>query len=97
MDICSGLKEKVIHYEEMVLADIAHPDAERERGERGVNGPGGCGTGQQGGEKHLLPLPEEEEEWEEGWRWRDKGQIDGHILRRVSEERAAQQCNYKFG
>lgn len=48
MDICSGLKEKVIHYEEMVLADIAHPDAERERGERRVNGPVGCGTGQRG-------------------------------------------------
>lgn len=27
MDVCPGLKVKVIHYVEIVLGDIPHPDA----------------------------------------------------------------------
>lgn len=56
MDICSGLKEKVIHYKEMVGADIPHPDAERGRGERGVNRSAAAGRGSAGGVRSISCL-----------------------------------------
>lgn len=55
MDICSGLKEKVIHYEEMAPADIPHPDAERGRGERGVKRPAAAGRGSGGARSISCP------------------------------------------
>lgn len=64
MDICSGLKEKVIHYVEIVRADIPHPDGmprggPEGRGEWGVNRPAAAGRGQRG----RGASPEEKEEW----------------------------------
>lgn len=45
-----------------------------------------------GGEQQPPVQLEEEEQ-----RWRDKGQMDSHILHWVTVERAVQHCNYKFG
>lgn len=45
-----------------------------------------------GGEQQPLVQSEEEEE-----RWRDKGQMDSHILCWVTVKRAVQPCNHKFG